>query len=45
LSEADGRAAVKLSDNFAKALGNPKEAERYRRIFGVAGVADVPVLT
>ena len=45
LSEVDGRPAVKLSDNYSKAMGDPKEAERYRRVFGVAGVADVPVLT
>jgi nicotinate phosphoribosyltransferase len=45
LSEIDGRPAVKLSDNYAKALGNPEEAGRYRRVFGVAGVSDVPVLT
>jgi nicotinate phosphoribosyltransferase len=45
LSEVDGRPAVKLSDNFSKAFGDPAEAERYRSVFGVAGVADVPVLT
>ena len=45
LSQVDGRPAVKLSDNYSKALGDANEAERYRRVFGVAGVADVPVLT
>ncbi len=45
LTEVDGKPAVKLSDNYAKALGDPAEAERYRRIFGVAGLADVPALT
>ncbi len=45
LSEVDGRPAVKLSDNYSKAMGDPTEAERYRRVFGVAGVADIPVLT
>src|SRR5579863_9007688 len=45
LSEVDGRPAVKLSDNYSKALGPPNEIERYRRIFGTAGVADVPVVT
>jgi nicotinate phosphoribosyltransferase len=45
LAEVDGRPAVKLSDNYSKALGDPREAERYRRVFGVAGVTDVPVLT
>jgi nicotinate phosphoribosyltransferase len=43
LSEVDGRPAVKLSDNYQKAMGPPAEIERYRRIFGVAGVANVPV--
>ncbi len=44
LSDAEGRPAVKLSDNYSKALGNPEETERYRRVFGVAGVTDTPVL-
>jgi nicotinate phosphoribosyltransferase len=44
LNDADGRPAVKLSDNFQKALGPPAEIERYRRVFGMAGVADAPVL-
>jgi len=44
LNDVDGRPAVKLSDNFQKALGNSAEVERYRRAFGLAGVADVPVL-
>jgi nicotinate phosphoribosyltransferase len=45
LTEVDGHPAVKLSDNESKAMGNASEVERYRRVFGVAGVADVPVLT
>jgi nicotinate phosphoribosyltransferase len=45
LSDVDGRPAVKLSDNYSKALGEASEIERYRRIFGTADVADVPVLT
>ncbi len=45
LSEVDGRPAVKLSDNYSKAMGPPAEIERYRRIFGTAGVANVPVYT
>src|SRR5580693_1258135 len=44
LTEVDGRPAVKLSDNESKAMGEASEVERYRRVFGVAGVADVPVL-
>jgi len=43
LSEVDGRPAVKLSDNYSKAMGLPSEVDRYRRIFGTAGVANVPV--
>jgi len=43
LSEVEGRPAVKLSDNYSKAMGPPEEIERYRRIFGTAGIADVPV--
>ena len=45
LNDADGRPAVKLSDNFQKALGPRSEIERYQRIFGLAGVAEAPVLT
>jgi nicotinate phosphoribosyltransferase len=43
LSEVDGRPAVKLSDNYSKAMGPPSEIERYRRLFGTAGVANAPV--
>jgi nicotinate phosphoribosyltransferase len=42
--QVEGRPAVKLSDNYAKALGLESEIERYRRIFGTAGVANVPVI-
>jgi nicotinate phosphoribosyltransferase len=45
LTEVEGRPAVKLSDNYSKALGPASEIERYRRVFGTAGVADIPVLT
>ncbi len=45
LTEAEGRPAVKLSDNYSKALGIPEEVKRYRRVFGVEGVADIPVVT
>lgn len=44
LTEVDGRPAVKLSDNYGKVLGPPTEIERYRRIFGLAGVANIPVV-
>ena len=42
--EADGRPAVKLSDNPNKILGPEAEVLRYQRIFGTAGVAAAPVL-
>ena len=45
LTEVDGRPAVKLSDNYLKAMGPPNEIERYRRLFGSAGVENVPLLT
>jgi nicotinate phosphoribosyltransferase len=41
--EADGRAAVKLSDNPNKVMGPPEEVERYRRVFGLAGMRATPV--
>jgi nicotinate phosphoribosyltransferase len=41
--EADGKPAVKLSDNPNKALGTPDEIERYRGIFGVSGMSKQPV--
>jgi nicotinate phosphoribosyltransferase len=44
VSSAEGRPAVKLSDNYAKALGPPAEIERYRRVFGAAGLSDTPVI-
>ena len=40
VSTVDGKPAVKLSDNYAKALGTPEEIERYRRLFGTAGISD-----
>jgi len=42
LNEANGRPAVKLSDNFSKALGAPEDIARYRRVFGTEGLANVP---
>jgi len=41
LTEVEGRAAVKLSDNYQKAMGPRDEVERYRRLFGTAGVENV----
>ncbi len=45
VSTVEGKPAVKLSDNYAKALGTPAEIERYRRIFGTRGVSNLPVIT
>jgi nicotinate phosphoribosyltransferase len=45
VKSAEGRPAVKLSDNYAKALGPPSEVERYRRVFGSEGMSNVPVVT
>jgi nicotinate phosphoribosyltransferase len=36
-TEANGRPAVKLSDNPEKALGDPAEIARYTRVFGEEG--------
>jgi nicotinate phosphoribosyltransferase len=35
---------VKLSDNYAKAMGEPEEVARYRKVFGTAGVTNVPAI-
>ena len=44
LADADGRPAVKLSDNYSKALGPPEEIERYRRVFGTIGITNAPLV-
>lgn len=44
LSEANGRATVKLSDNFAKASGSAEDIARYRRVFGTEGMSNLPPL-
>ncbi len=44
VSDVEGKPAVKLSDNYAKALGPPDEIEHYRRVFGTAGVTNVPLV-
>lgn len=38
------KSAVKLSDNYAKSIGTPTEIERYRRVFGIEGLENVPCL-
>jgi len=45
VSTVEGRPAVKLSDNYSKALGPTAEVERYRRVFGSAGIANAPLVT
>jgi nicotinate phosphoribosyltransferase len=45
VSTVEGKPAVKLSDNYAKALGAPSEIERYRRLFGTKGMNHTPVIT
>ncbi len=45
VSAAEGRPAVKLSDNLAKAVGSRQEIERYQRVFGTAGISNAPVIT
>ncbi len=44
VSDVEGRPAVKLSDNYAKALGPAPEIERYRRVFGTAGISNTPLV-
>ncbi len=44
VSSANGRPAVKLSDNPAKAVGDPKEIARYLRVFGDAEMAEQAVV-
>ena len=44
VTSVEGRPAVKLSDNYAKALGPETEVERYRRVFGTVGVSNTPVI-
>jgi nicotinate phosphoribosyltransferase len=44
VSRANGRPAVKLSDNPEKATGNAAEVRRYMKVFGTAGLQAHPVL-
>jgi nicotinate phosphoribosyltransferase len=43
LVSVDGRPAVKLSDNYSKAMGPEQEIARYRQVFGTEGQVNVPV--
>jgi nicotinate phosphoribosyltransferase len=44
VSDVEGRPAVKLSDNYAKAMGTKEEIARYRRVFGTTGISNAPVV-
>ncbi len=44
VASANGRPAVKLSDNVEKATGDPAEIERYLRVFGQQDRVRQPVL-
>ncbi len=44
LRSAEGRPAVKLSDNYLKASGPKELVEHYREVFGLAGLANIPVV-
>lgn len=44
VTEANGRPAVKLSDNPKKSTGTPTEIDRYRRLFGTQGMETQAVL-
>jgi nicotinate phosphoribosyltransferase len=44
VSGVEGRPAVKLSDNYSKALGATSEIDRYRRVFGTTGIANAPLV-
>ncbi len=44
LTSAGGCPAVKLSDNYKKASGPTELVEHYRQVFGLAGMANIPVV-
>jgi nicotinate phosphoribosyltransferase len=44
VSAVEGHPSVKLSDNYEKAIGPKAEIERYRELFGTAGLSHVPVV-
>ena len=44
LRSAEGHPAVKLSDNYLKASGPKDLVEHYREVFGLAGLANIPVV-
>ncbi len=44
LDSAEGLPAVKLSDNYLKASGPAALVEHYRQVFGLEGLANLPVV-
>ncbi|MFM9975478.1 MAG: nicotinate phosphoribosyltransferase [Beijerinckiaceae bacterium] len=44
ITDVNGRPAVKLSDNLAKATGPQSEVERYVKVFGAQGRSAQPVI-
>ena len=43
VSSVNGKLAVKLSDNYSKAIGHPEVIDAYCHVFGTAGMSNVPV--
>ena len=41
---ANGRPTVKISDNPSKAIGPADEVARYKRVFGIGEMAEMPVI-
>ncbi|KQO57876.1 nicotinate phosphoribosyltransferase [Methylobacterium sp. Leaf86] len=41
---ANGRPTVKISDNSSKAIGPADEVARYKRVFGIGEMAEMPVI-
>jgi len=44
VADVEGRPAVKLSDNYAKAMGPKDAVERYRKVFGDEGMSNIPLV-
>jgi nicotinate phosphoribosyltransferase len=43
IKTVNGHPAVKLSDNYRKAMGPPQELAYYRKVFGSEGITEIPV--
>ena len=44
VKDANGRSAVKLSDNYEKATGSDEQVTRYRGVFGSEGLSGAPLI-